>query len=98
VNNISTFLECRGNYDATAAALFVHRNTLKYRLRRIKEISSHDLKDPDTLFNLQLATRALSTRRALDLVEGVEPRVDDSTADGGDVEPAADAHGRLDTT
>jgi sugar diacid utilization regulator len=98
VNTISTFLESRGNYDATAAALFVHRNTLKYRLRRIKEISSHDLKDPDTLFNLQLATRALSTRRALDLVEGVEPRVDDSTADGGDVEPAADAHGRLDTT
>jgi DNA-binding PucR family transcriptional regulator len=31
---------------------------LKYRLGRIREISGHDLNDPDTAFNLQLATRA----------------------------------------
>ena len=36
-------------------------STLKYRLQRIREISGHDLSDPDTLFNLQLATRAWST-------------------------------------
>jgi sugar diacid utilization regulator len=69
LSTLSSYLEWRGNYDATAAALFVHRNTLKYRLRRIREISGHDLKDPDTLFNLQLATRAWSTRRALELPE-----------------------------
>jgi DNA-binding PucR family transcriptional regulator len=65
VSTLSSFLECRGNYDAAAAALSVHRNTLKYRLRRIREISGHDLKDADTLFNLQLAARAWATRRAL---------------------------------
>ncbi|WP_433296350.1 PucR family transcriptional regulator [Pseudonocardia sp. CA-142604] len=70
VATLSTYLECRGNYDATAAALFVHRNTLKYRLRRIKEISNLDLKDADTLFNLQLATRALATRHALEHPDG----------------------------
>jgi sugar diacid utilization regulator len=65
VSTLSSYLECRGNYDTTSAVLCVHRNTLKYRLGRIREISSHDLKDPDTLFNLQLATRAWSTRQAL---------------------------------
>jgi DNA-binding PucR family transcriptional regulator len=43
----------------------VHRSTLKYRLQRIKEISGHDLGDPDTSFNLQLATRAWRTLAAL---------------------------------
>lgn len=70
VATLTSYLECRGNYDATSAALSVHRNTLKYRLRRIKEISEHDLTHPDTLFNLQLATRAWATRRALGLGPG----------------------------
>jgi DNA-binding PucR family transcriptional regulator len=69
VRTLAAFLEWRGNYDGTAAALFVHRSTLKYRLRRIREVSNRDLKDGDTLFNLQLATRAWSTRQALETRE-----------------------------
>jgi sugar diacid utilization regulator len=65
VATIGRYLECRGNYDATAAALGVHRSTLKYRLHRIREISGHDLADPDTCFNLQLASRARSTLAAM---------------------------------
>jgi sugar diacid utilization regulator len=62
---LSRYLECGGNYDTTAAALSVHRSTLKYRLQRIREISGHDLADPDTHFNLQLATRAWQTLQSL---------------------------------
>jgi len=65
VLTLSEYLECGGNYDATAKALLVHRNTLKYRLRRIREVSGHDLGSPDTQFNLQLATRAWRTVQAL---------------------------------
>ena len=43
----------------------VHRSTLKYRLKRIREVSGHDLAIPDTQFNLQLATRAWRTLTAL---------------------------------
>jgi DNA-binding PucR family transcriptional regulator len=43
----------------------VHRSTLKYRLQRIREISGHNLTDPDTNFNLQLATRAWRTLQTL---------------------------------
>jgi DNA-binding PucR family transcriptional regulator len=48
----------------------VHRSTLKYRLQRIREISGHDLADPGTGFNLQLATRAWQTLQTL---RGVGP-------------------------
>jgi DNA-binding PucR family transcriptional regulator len=65
VATLSSYLECGGSYDATAAALVVHRSTLKYRLQRIREISGHSLTDSDTRFNLQLASRAWETLNAL---------------------------------
>lgn len=65
VPTLSQYLECGGSYDATAAALSVHRNTLKYRLQRIREISGHDLGNPATNFNLHLATRAWQTVQSL---------------------------------
>ena len=65
VETLSHYLECGGNYDATATALSMHRNTLKYRLQRIRELSRLDLADADTRFNLQLATRAWHTLIAM---------------------------------
>ena len=65
VMTLSQYLDCGGNYDATARALSVHRSTLKYRLRRIREVSGHDLGVPDTQFNLQVAARAWRTVQAL---------------------------------
>jgi sugar diacid utilization regulator len=65
VETLGRYLELGGSYDATAAAVAVHRSTLKYRLQRIREISGHDLNDPDVRFNLQLATRALETLHAV---------------------------------
>jgi sugar diacid utilization regulator len=58
VASLTSYLEYGGNYEATAQALAVHRNTLKYRLQRIRDITGRDLGDPDTSFNLHLATRA----------------------------------------
>jgi sugar diacid utilization regulator len=65
VATLSRYLECGRNYQATTTALAIHRSTLKYRLQRIREISGHDLSDPDVYFNLQLAARAWSILRAV---------------------------------
>jgi PucR C-terminal helix-turn-helix domain len=46
----------------------VHRNTLRYRLKRITDIAGLDLGEPDVQFNLQLATRAWRTLAALRLL------------------------------
>jgi DNA-binding PucR family transcriptional regulator len=65
VLTLSRYLEHGGNYDASAAALFIHRSTLKYRLQRIRDITGYDLSEPDTQFNLQLACRVWTTLTAL---------------------------------
>jgi sugar diacid utilization regulator len=74
VSTLSQYLEAGGNYAATAHVLSTHRNTVKYRLQRIRAISGFDLADPDTRFNLQLATRALQTLNALDRLKNPSPR------------------------
>ncbi|MGH2392392.1 MAG: PucR family transcriptional regulator [Candidatus Limnocylindria bacterium] len=65
VSTLSAYLDCGGKYDSAASRLAIHRSTLRYRLGRIRDISGRDLADSDTRFNLQLATRALSTIYAL---------------------------------
>ncbi|MET9630467.1 helix-turn-helix domain-containing protein [Lentzea sp. NPDC006480] len=58
VHTLSQFLECGGNYDRTATALFIHRSTLRYRLGRIRKITGFDLGDVETRLNVHVATRA----------------------------------------
>jgi DNA-binding PucR family transcriptional regulator len=69
VPTLSSYLEAGGNYADSAQSLNVHRNTLRYRLRRIGEISGHNLDDPDVQFNLQVATRAWHTLAAMQLLD-----------------------------
>ena len=65
VKTLIQYLQHGGGYEATSRALSVHRSTLKYRLQRIRELTGFDLGNPETHFNLQLATRAYVTLSAL---------------------------------
>lgn len=58
VATLAEYLDCGGNYDQTADALMIHRSTLRYRLRRIRDLGGLDLTDVDTRLSLHLATRA----------------------------------------
>jgi sugar diacid utilization regulator len=57
------YLECGGNYDAAARALLIHRSTLRYRLRRIRELGDHDLSEVNTRLNMHVAARAWNVMR-----------------------------------
>lgn len=65
VLTLSAYLDHGGKYDETAREVSIHRNTLRYRLGRIAEISGHDLTDVETKLNLHLATRAWRLRRTV---------------------------------
>jgi sugar diacid utilization regulator len=65
LKTLTQYLQHGGGYEATSRALSVHRSTLKYRLQRIRDLTGFDLGDPETHFNLQLATRAWVTLQAL---------------------------------
>ncbi|MDG4667219.1 helix-turn-helix domain-containing protein [Mycobacterium sp. 236(2023)] len=57
VVTLTQYLDCGGNYDATAKSLTIHRSTLRYRLGRIRDILGRDLQDVEDRLNLHLATR-----------------------------------------
>jgi purine catabolism regulator len=57
VSTLEAFFAHRGNASQTAASLYLHRNSLLYRLERIHEISGLDLDDADDRFSLQLALK-----------------------------------------
>lgn len=65
VSSLAHFLDAGGRYDVAAEALGIGRSTLRHRLDRVRDLSGHDLSLPDTRFQLHLATKAWSTRRAL---------------------------------
>jgi hypothetical protein len=50
---------------ATAEMLFVHKSTLKYRIKRINELLEADYQDSETFFNLQVALRIHQMVRGL---------------------------------
>jgi sugar diacid utilization regulator len=58
VSTLAHFLDCGGNYDLAAGSLMIHRSTLRYRLRRIRDLGGLDLADVDTRLNVHVATRA----------------------------------------
>jgi hypothetical protein len=58
VETVAEYLDCGGSYDLTAAALVIHRSTLRYRLRRIRELSGLNLNSVETRLNVHVATRA----------------------------------------
>jgi hypothetical protein len=65
VLTLGKFLRNKMGIATTARELYVHSSTLKYRLRRIQELSRHDLRNPDERFNLELACRVFATLEAL---------------------------------
>lgn len=62
IKTLEAFFACHGNLSETAKELIVHRNTLLYRISRIKEISKQDLERPEIRLAMQLA---LTIRRLL---------------------------------
>ncbi len=57
LETLDEYFAHNGNLSQTAEALFIHRNTLTYRLERIGLISRLDLDNPDTRLAVQLALR-----------------------------------------
>ena len=66
IHTLEVFFEHNANFTQTSEALFIHRNTLIYRMERIAEITGLDLNRPETRLAVQLALhihRMLGTKR-----------------------------------
>jgi purine catabolism regulator len=67
VPTLEAFFAADNSLAETASRLHLHRNTVAYRLRRIEQISGHQLGDPETRLALHLGLRvrhALAARES----------------------------------
>ncbi|HEY0071639.1 MAG TPA: helix-turn-helix domain-containing protein, partial [Chloroflexia bacterium] len=55
VRTLAAYLRHGGNSVQTANALFIHRNSLRYRLSRIHALAALDPDDPDARLAMQIA-------------------------------------------
>jgi len=55
LETLVTFLDQGLSVEAAARALFVHANTVRYRLRRIQEVTGYSPTDPRDAYALRLA-------------------------------------------
>ena len=67
MKTLDAYLRLHGSLNAVARDLFLHRNTVRQRLRRISKLTGADLNDADARLALQLA---LLGRRALERLTG----------------------------
>jgi sugar diacid utilization regulator len=63
VATLRAYLATRLNLTRSSESLSVHPNTVVYRLRRVRELSGRDPRDPDDLLVLSLALRLHDLRR-----------------------------------
>jgi DNA-binding PucR family transcriptional regulator len=59
VQTLETFLDADGNVAGTAARLYTHRHTVRYRLERVKDLSGLDVASTDGREKLGLGLKAM---------------------------------------
>jgi len=57
LETLETFCDKLGNLSQTAEKLFIHRNSLLYRMERIAQLTGLDLNNPDTRLAVHLALK-----------------------------------------
>ncbi|WP_017604710.1 PucR family transcriptional regulator [Nocardiopsis alkaliphila] len=60
--SLRAYLAASGRWDAAAERLGVHRHTLRYRMKRVRELLPGDLDDPDHRVELWIALRVRERR------------------------------------
>ncbi len=58
LRSLEAFIENNGNWERAARQLFCHRHTLRYRIRKIEELTGRDLSRATDRIELWLALRA----------------------------------------
>lgn len=63
IATLRTYLDCGGDLSETAGRLFIHPNTLRYRLDKIREITGKDMRLTEDRVNLYVALRVGDLRK-----------------------------------
>lgn len=64
LTTLKMFINNDANFDTTADAMFIHKNTVRYRINKIQKLTNLDPGNMKDLLLLQLAITALSLKKA----------------------------------
>ena len=57
MDTLSCFLETNQSFSSTAAAMYLHPKTIRYRINKIIQILGFDFSDPEQVLQAQIASR-----------------------------------------
>ncbi|HEV8151294.1 MAG TPA: PucR family transcriptional regulator ligand-binding domain-containing protein [Solirubrobacteraceae bacterium] len=63
VRSLEAFISCNGQWEAAARRLYCHRHTLRYRIRKIEELTGRDLSSARDRIEFWLALRGREIAR-----------------------------------
>lgn len=63
LETLRTYFQCNGDLTITAQKLFIHINTLRYRLKKISELLAMDLNKLNVQFSLDTALRIIHQKK-----------------------------------
>jgi purine catabolism regulator len=66
IASLQAFLQHNARWETAAAELFVHRHTLRYRMRKVEELTGRDLSSSFDRMEFWLALRARDLMTATD--------------------------------
>jgi purine catabolism regulator len=64
LDSLQAFLQHNARWETAAAQLFVHRHTLRYRMRKVEELTGRDLSSSFDRMEFWLALRARDLQAA----------------------------------
>jgi DNA-binding PucR family transcriptional regulator len=70
VHTLRVFFEANANASEAADRLFLHRNSMVYRLERVQDLTGLDLKNPKVRLALQLGLLSLDNENTEEEGEG----------------------------
>ena len=59
IKTLKTYFECDGNMKKISEKMYMHYNTIIYRVQQIKDITGLDLENGDSRLNLEVALKAM---------------------------------------
>ena len=66
LRTLQTFFDCQENYSRAGNMLFLHPNTIRYRIETIGRICDVDFSDPEDVLNVKIALKLLPLLQELE--------------------------------
>jgi purine catabolism regulatory family protein/PucR-like helix-turn-helix protein/diguanylate cyclase with GGDEF domain len=63
IRSLQAFIECNGQWERAAQQLYCHRHTLRYRIRKVEELTGRDLANAQDRIEFWLALRGRELAR-----------------------------------